>query len=37
MRALCAPTIVAALEHMIDIADHRAARPAKLHRLDKSH
>ena len=28
MRALRAPTIVAALKHMIDIADHRAATPA---------
>ena len=37
MRALCAPTIVAALEHMIDIADHRSAAPATLHRLDTSH
>jgi DNA repair protein RadA/Sms len=36
MRALCAPTIVAALEHMIDIADHHSAAPATLHRLDKS-
>ena len=27
MRALCAPTIVAALQHMIDIADHRSGRP----------
>ena len=34
MRALCAPTIIAALEHMIDIADHRSAAPAPLHRLD---
>ncbi|MDT5350626.1 MAG: hypothetical protein QOH91_3913 [Mycobacterium sp.] len=37
MRALYAPTIVAALEHMIDIADHHSATPATLHRLDKSH
>jgi DNA repair protein RadA/Sms len=40
MRTLCAPTIVAALEHMIDIADHkstgstRAPRPMGPHRLD---
>jgi DNA repair protein RadA/Sms len=34
LRALTAPTIVAALEHVIDIADHRSARPAQLHRLD---
>ncbi len=34
MRALSAPTIVAALEHMIDIADHRSGRPAGPHRLD---
>jgi DNA repair protein RadA/Sms len=38
MRALSAPTIVAALEHMIDIADHRSrtpyGRPASPHRLD---
>lgn len=31
---LCAPTIVAALEHMIDIADHRSAGPARPHPLD---
>ncbi len=37
VRALCAPTIVAALEHMIDIADHRSAAPATVHRLDTSH
>lgn len=36
LHALCAPTIVAALEHMVDIADHRSATPVKLHRLDKS-
>ena len=34
MHTLCAPTIVAALEHMIDIADHRSAGPARLQRLD---
>ncbi|VDM90866.1 DNA repair protein RadA [Mycobacterium basiliense] len=34
LHALCAPTIVAALEHMIDIADHRSAAPASAHRLD---
>jgi DNA repair protein RadA/Sms len=34
MRALSAPTIVAALEHMIDIADHRAYRPPGPQRLD---
>jgi DNA repair protein RadA/Sms len=34
IRALCAPTIVAALEHMIDIADHHSSRPDGPHRLD---
>jgi DNA repair protein RadA/Sms len=34
MRALTAPTIVAALEHMIDIADHRTSAPAGPQRLD---
>ncbi len=34
MRTLCAPTIVAALEHMIDIADHHSTRPTGPHRLD---
>ncbi|OIN78364.1 DNA repair protein RadA [Mycobacterium malmoense] len=34
MRALSAPTIVAALEHMIDIADHRAGAPPAPQRLD---
>ena len=34
MRALTAPTVVAALEHMIDIADHRAHRPPGPQRLD---
>ena len=29
MRALSAPTIVAALEHMIDIADHRSSRASR--------
>ncbi|BBX75932.1 DNA repair protein RadA [Mycobacterium shinjukuense] len=37
LRALPAPTIVAALEHMIDIADHRGGAPAPPHRLDASH
>ena len=36
MRALSAPTIVAALEHMVDIADHRAGAPARARRLDTS-
>lgn len=36
MHALRAPTIVAALEHMVDIADHRRVTPAKLLQLDKS-
>jgi DNA repair protein RadA/Sms len=34
LRALTAPTIVAALKHMIDIADHRAATPPEPQRLD---
>jgi DNA repair protein RadA/Sms len=34
MRALSAPTIVAALEHMIDIADHRSGAPPGPQRLD---
>ena len=34
MRALTAPTIVAALEHMIDIADHRSSTPPGPQRLD---
>jgi DNA repair protein RadA/Sms len=34
MRALTAPTIVAALEHMIDIADHRGNAPRGQQRLD---
>lgn len=34
MRALSAPTIVAALEHVIDIADHRSAAAPGPHRLD---
>jgi len=34
IRTLCAPTIVAALEHMIDIADHHSSRPDAPHRLD---
>jgi DNA repair protein RadA/Sms len=31
---LAAPTIAAALEHMIDIADHSSAQPSGPHRLD---
>ncbi|MGB9224284.1 DNA repair protein RadA [Mycobacterium sp.] len=31
---LAAPTIAAALEHMIDIADHSSAPPVRPHRLD---
>ena len=34
MRALRAPTIVEALEHVIDIADHRGGKPAGPRRLD---
>jgi DNA repair protein RadA/Sms len=34
MRALTAPTIVAALQHMVDVADHRCSKPAKPQRLD---
>jgi DNA repair protein RadA/Sms len=34
MRALTAPTIGAALEHMIDIADHRSSEPSGLERID---
>ncbi len=34
MRALTAPTMCAALEHMIDIADHRSGRPPGPQRLD---
>jgi DNA repair protein RadA/Sms len=34
VRALRAPTIVAALEHMIDIADHGSSRPPGPHPLD---
>lgn len=34
LRTLCAPTMVAALEHMIDIADHRTSRPTEPHKLD---
>jgi DNA repair protein RadA/Sms len=34
MRALTAPTIVAALQHMLNIADHRSAAPPRPHRLD---
>ncbi len=36
LHALPAPTVVAALEHMIDIADHRSAAPPTPHRLDPS-
>jgi DNA repair protein RadA/Sms len=36
MRALTAPTVVAALEHMIDIADHRSGTPATPQPLDTS-
>jgi DNA repair protein RadA/Sms len=36
MRALAAPTIVAALEHMIDIGDHRSATPPRPQWLDTS-
>jgi DNA repair protein RadA/Sms len=34
VRALEAATIVAALEHMLDIAEHRAKPPAPPRRLD---
>jgi DNA repair protein RadA/Sms len=34
LQALEAATIVAALEHMLDIAEHRANAPASPHRLD---
>ncbi|WP_454561630.1 DNA repair protein RadA [Mycobacterium haemophilum] len=34
IRALSAPTIVAALEHIVDIADHRSSTPAEPQRLD---
>ncbi|ETW24194.1 DNA repair protein RadA [Mycobacterium kansasii 732] len=37
LRALRAPTIAAALEHMIDIADHRTSAPANVCRLDTRH
>ena len=36
MRALAAPTIVAALQHMVDIADRRYSKPAKPQRLDRT-
>ncbi len=36
MQVLPAPTIVAALEHMIDIADQRGATPSTPHPLDPS-
>jgi DNA repair protein RadA/Sms len=34
IRALTAPTIVAALEHLVDIADHHTGKPPVPHRLD---
>jgi DNA repair protein RadA/Sms len=34
MRALAAPTIVAALEHMTDIGDHRSSTPSRPQWLD---
>ena len=34
IRTLTAPTIVAALEHLIDIADHHTSKPAQPLRLD---
>ncbi|GAB3007368.1 DNA repair protein RadA [Mycobacterium bourgelatii] len=34
LRTLCAPTIVAALEHMVDIADHRVGRLTGPRKLD---
>jgi DNA repair protein RadA/Sms len=34
IRTLSAPTIVAALEHLVDIADHHSAPPAVAKRLD---
>jgi len=34
MRALAAPTIVAALQHMVDIADHHTGAPPGPRRLD---
>jgi DNA repair protein RadA/Sms len=37
MRALTAPNIVAALEHMIDIADHRSGTPPGPQRPDIAH
>jgi DNA repair protein RadA/Sms len=33
LQALQAPTIVAALEHMLDIAEHRSTAPTPPHRL----
>jgi DNA repair protein RadA/Sms len=36
MRTLSAPTIVAALEHMIDIADLRSSKPVEPQRLDST-
>jgi DNA repair protein RadA/Sms len=37
VRALCAPTIFEALQHMKDIAGRRTAGPASLRRLDNPH
>jgi DNA repair protein RadA/Sms len=34
LRALQAPNIVVALEHMLDIAEHRSKAPTPPHRLD---
>ncbi|QUR69154.1 DNA repair protein RadA [Mycobacterium spongiae] len=34
LQVLCAPTVVAALDHMIDIADHHSSALATAHRLD---
>ena len=34
LQALQAPNIVAALEHILDIAEHRAKAPTPPHRLD---
>ncbi len=36
LRALSAPTIGEALQHLLDIAEHRAAPELKFHRLDSS-
>ncbi|OBJ85906.1 DNA repair protein RadA [Mycobacterium asiaticum] len=37
LRALCASTIVEALHHMINIAEHHARAPATLHAVNNSH